>query len=207
MKKLLALLLLSPLVSGEECVGLPGKEFQECLKGKMSTTPNAIELECTKITKSKDVFFNIRLIRLLPKGDYGEIESVLWAEKLKSTFSSTGVNAYIHDSSSRYRLSKTVSEYKWNDLPDYEGVWQDSNGEPSQGLLRHLQKPHNTFRLNRETLKLTQNSRDNSVYQCELTENINSRKLLYENEVNLVISKQQELNQQKNKEQERKNKI
>ena len=56
MKKLLALLLLSPLVAGEECVGLPGKEFHECLKGEMSSTPDAIELECTKIIKSKDVF-------------------------------------------------------------------------------------------------------------------------------------------------------
>ena len=49
MKKLLALLLLSPLMSGEECVGLPGKEFHECLKGKMSSAPASddIYLDCS----------------------------------------------------------------------------------------------------------------------------------------------------------------
>jgi len=49
MKKLLALLLLSPLMSGEECVGLPGKEFHECLKSEMSSTPASddIYLDCS----------------------------------------------------------------------------------------------------------------------------------------------------------------
>ena len=209
MNKFLALLLLSPLVAGEECVGLPGKEFHECLKGKMSTSPDAIELECTKITKSKDVFFNIRLIRLLPKGDYGEVESVLFAEKIKSEYSAGGIGAYLHDSASnkKYRLSRTAYRYEWDDLPDYEGIWQDSSGGPSLGLIRHLEKPHNTFRLNRETLKLTINYRDDNMYQCDIIENIDSRKSFYENEVNLVLNKQKELKIKKEKEQKKKNKI
>ena len=209
MKKLLALLLLTPLMSGDECVGLPGKEFHECLKGKMSTTPDAIELECTKITKSKDVFFNVRLIRLLPKGDYGEVESVLSAQKIKSEYYAGGIGAYLHDraSNKKYRLSRTAYRYEWNDLPDYEGIWQNSSGGPSEGLIRHLGKPHNTFRLNRETLKLTRNYSDDNIYQCEIIENIGSRKSFYENEVNLVLNRQKELKIQKEKEQNKKNKI
>jgi len=211
MKKLLALLLLSPLMSGEECVGLPGKEFHECLKGKMSSSPDAIELECTKIIKSKDVFFNVRLIKILPDGDYGEVESVLFAEKLKSDYSAGGIGAYMHDfaTNKEFSLSKTISDYKWNDRPEYEGIWQDAEGKPSQGLLNHLQKPHTKYKLNRENLKLTVNPHYGKgiIYQCEIIENIGSRKSFYENEVNLVLNRQKELKIQKEKEQKKKNKI
>ena len=211
MKKLLALLLLSPLMSGDECVGLPGKEFHECLKAKMSTTPDAIELECKKIIKSKDVFFSVRLIRLLPEGEYGEVESVLFAEKIKSEYSAGGIGVSLHDGTSnkKYRLSRTAYRYEWNDRPEYEGIWQDAEGKPTQGLLNHLQKPHTKYKLNRENLKLTVNPHYGKgiIYQCEIIENIGSRKSFYENEVNLVLNKKKELKIQKEKEQKKKNKI
>jgi hypothetical protein len=209
MKKLLALFLLSPLVVGEDCVGLPGKQFQQCLKDKISSKPNVVELECTKVNKSRDVFFSVRLLKLLPAEKIGKVESVLYAEKLKSKYSSGGIAAYIHNSGTdkEYRLSKSAYEYEWNDLPDYKGIWQDSSGNPSKGLLRHLEKPHNTFKLNRESLKLTLNYRDKNIYQCEVIENIDLRKSFYENEVKAVLDNQKEIKVLKEKEQEKKNKI
>jgi len=47
MKKFLALLLLSPLVISDDCVGLPGKQFQQCLKDKISSKPDEIFLDCS----------------------------------------------------------------------------------------------------------------------------------------------------------------
>ena len=201
MKKLLALLLLSPLMSGEECVGLPGNEFHECLKGKMSSTPASddIYLDCsheydvTRGSRSMD------FIRINTTANYVHQYDLL---------------LFYKDNPDYYCSFRNSKKCEKKGIPNYIDGYDDEFGEVDFTINRTLTTHTNAYSwtvdgvttraVTRDTLKYYGSIAwpETAVQSCQILD-----KNKFNQEVEYYQSRWKELSEKAAEEQIKKNKI
>ena len=216
MKKLLALLLLSPLVAGEECVGLPGKEFHECLKGEMSSTPasNDIYLDCSHEYDVTNGSRSMDFIRINTTSNYvHQYDFLLIYKKNPDYYCSwndskkcekKGIPKYIDGYTDKFgdvnfTINKTLTThtnaYSWTiEFPCCGSAWsayKDTNGVTTRAVTRDTLKYYGSITWP-----------EKSVQSCQILD-----KNKFNQEVEYYQSRWKKLSEKAAEEQIKKNKI
>lgn len=214
MKKLLALFLLSPLVIGDDCVGLPSTQFQQCLKDKISSKPDEIFLDCSheydvsrgsrsmdfiKINKTSNYVHQYDFTLFYKRNpDY----TCSWRDSKKCE--KKGIPEYIDGYLDEYgevdfTVNKTLTThsnaYSWTvKFPCCGSAWsayRETNGETTRAVMRDTLKYYGSITWP-----------EKSAQNCKILD-----KEKFNTEVEYYQSRWEELSEKAVNEQEKKNKI